>query len=72
VTCFIAEEGKHFDTDPRPWRELASNVHEVSVRGTHTSAVVSERRGLASAIDAAIRRAAQLSSEIGQGSKVPS
>jgi acyl-CoA synthetase (AMP-forming)/AMP-acid ligase II/thioesterase domain-containing protein/acyl carrier protein len=66
VTCFIAEEGRHFDTDPQPWRQLAGSVTEVSIRGTHTSAVVSERKGLAGAIDAAIQRAAQLSSRIGQ------
>ena len=70
VTCFIAEEGRHFDTDPGPWRQLAGSVTEVGIRGTHTSAVVSERRGLAGAIDAAIGRAAQLSSQMAPAPKV--
>lgn len=50
VTCFIAEEGQHFDTDPGFWRDLASRVSVVSVPGTHLTAVVSERQALATAL----------------------
>ncbi len=58
VTCFIAAEGTHFDTDPRPWRHLARSVAQVSVPGNHTTAVVSERQALAAAIAAAMERVA--------------
>ena len=58
VTCFIAQEGRRFDTDPEPWRRLVPNVVEGSVPGTHTTAVVPRRDELAHAIGQAIRRAA--------------
>jgi hypothetical protein len=50
VTCFIAEEGERFDTDPGFWRALATTVSEVRVPGTHLTAVVSERQALATAL----------------------
>lgn len=58
VTCFIAEGGRHFDTDPAPWRRLVGEVAEVGVPGTHTSAVVSGRGELAQAMGTAMRYAA--------------
>jgi len=56
VTCFIAAEGRHFDTDPRLWRRLANNVEEVIVPGTHHTAVVSGRKALATAMADAMER----------------
>jgi oxalate---CoA ligase len=58
VTCFIAEEGSHFDTDPAPWRGLATRVNEVSMPGTHYSAMVSERPVLAKLLGEVLERAA--------------
>jgi thioesterase domain-containing protein len=57
VTCFIAQEGSHFDTDPNFWRGLVPRVHEVSVPGTHHSTLISERQALAAAIADALKRA---------------
>lgn len=57
VTCFIAQEGRHFDTDPGFWRSLAPRVTEVRVPGTHHSALISHRQALAAAITDALKRA---------------
>lgn len=57
VTCFIAEEGQHFDTAPGFWRDLAASVSEVRVPGTHLTAVVSERQALAVALGEVLARA---------------
>jgi thioesterase domain-containing protein len=57
VTCFIAEKGKHFNTDPNTWRKLARTVNAVSVPGTHSSILVAERDSLAKALAAALREA---------------
>lgn len=57
ITCFIADEGIHADTDPRYWRALANSVRTVSVPGTHTSALVSERQAFATALTEALSRA---------------
>lgn len=54
LTCFIAEEGWHFDTDPSAWRKLAPSVQEVRVPGTHHTAVVSQRQALAAALGKAM------------------
>lgn len=59
VTCFIAQEGRHLDTDPDFWRGLVPRVHEVSVPGTHRSALVSERQALAAAMADTLKRAVQ-------------
>lgn len=56
VTCLIAENGTRFDTDPDRWRRLASNVTELSVPGTHLTAVVSERRTLATTLAHVLNR----------------
>jgi oxalate---CoA ligase len=56
VTCFIAEEGKRFETKSRSWRRLAPAVGEVIVPGTHHTAVISERQSLANALTAALNR----------------
>ena len=58
VACFIAQEGRHFDTDPSAWRHLVPSVNAVSVPGTHHSALVSERRTLATAIAEVLNGAA--------------
>ena len=57
VTCFIADEGNHADTDPRYWRALAKSVGTVNVPGTHASAIVSGRQALATALTEALNRA---------------
>ncbi|HSA68921.1 MAG TPA: AMP-binding protein, partial [Burkholderiales bacterium] len=57
VTCFIAEEGKHLNTDPSRWCKLARTVNAVSVPGTHSSILVAERDSLAKALAAALREA---------------
>jgi oxalate---CoA ligase len=57
VTCFIAEEGKHFNIDPSPWRKLARTVNAVSVPGTHSSMLVAGRDSLAKALAAALKEA---------------
>ena len=57
VTCFIAEKGTHFKTDPSFWRKLARAVNAVSVPGTHSSILVAERDSLAKALAAALKKA---------------
>jgi oxalate---CoA ligase len=57
VTCVIAQEGKHFDTDPTFWRGLAPKVNEVRVPGEHTSALIAERQALAAVLGEALKRA---------------
>lgn len=58
VTCFVAERGRTFDTRARFWRGLCRNVSEVRVRGTHHTAVVSERQALAAALSQVMNQAA--------------
>jgi len=50
VTCFIAEDGRHFDTDPKFWRGLAPRVQVTKVPGTHHTALISQRQALAAAL----------------------
>jgi oxalate---CoA ligase len=57
VTCFIAEKGAHFKTDPSFWHKLARTVNAVSVPGTHQSILVAERESLAKALAAALKKA---------------
>jgi surfactin synthase thioesterase subunit len=57
VTCFIAEQGRHFDTDPAAWRGLATEINQVSLPGTHLTSVVSQRQALAAALAQALQRA---------------
>jgi hypothetical protein len=57
VTCFIAEKGIHFDTDPDAWRRLARMRDPISVRGTHGSMLIAERDSLARALAAALKEA---------------
>jgi len=47
VTCLLAQQGWRFDTDPHRWRLLAPVVRQVSIPGTHYSAVVSHQGSLA-------------------------
>ena len=57
VTCFIADRGKHFDTDPRYWGHLAPSVRKVSVPGTHHTLLISGRQALATGIAEVLDRA---------------
>jgi oxalate---CoA ligase len=57
VTCFIADQGKHFETDPRFWSRLAPSVTQVSVPGTHQGILVCGRQALATAIAEVLDRA---------------
>jgi hypothetical protein len=57
VYCILAEEGPRLDTDPACWRALVSSVTQISVPGTHLSAVISYRRALAAGFARAIREA---------------
>jgi oxalate---CoA ligase len=57
VTCFIAEQGRHFETDPRFWRRLAPSVSSVSVPGTHQGIFVSGRQAVATRIVEVLGRA---------------
>ena len=57
VTCFIADEGKHFDTDPAFWGRLARSVRKVSVPGTHHTLLISGRQALAAGIARVLGRA---------------
>ena len=50
VTCFIADQGRHFETEPTAWRHLARGVNQVSVPGTHQGVLVSGRQALATGI----------------------
>jgi len=50
VTCFVAAEGMHVDTDASYWGPLAASVNEVSAPGTHQTLLVSGRQALASAM----------------------
>ncbi|HTM59167.1 MAG TPA: AMP-binding protein [Burkholderiales bacterium] len=56
VDCFIAKDGRHYDTDPRFWHGLATSVSEVSVPGTHFSAIISEREALTTAFGRALKQ----------------
>lgn len=47
VTCFVAEQGSRFDTDPSRWHRLSPQVRHVVIPGNHTSAAVSHRPALA-------------------------
>jgi hypothetical protein len=55
VTCFIAEKGTHFRTDPSFWRKLARAVNVASVPGTQSGMLVAERESLAKALAAALK-----------------
>jgi oxalate---CoA ligase len=57
VTCFIGEQGRHFDTDPAPWRHLARSVAKVSAPGTHHGLLISGRQALAAGITEVLGRA---------------
>jgi acyl-CoA synthetase (AMP-forming)/AMP-acid ligase II len=57
VTCFIADQGRHFDTDPTFWRRLAPSVSKVSAPGTHNGLLVSGRQVLATGITEVLDRA---------------
>lgn len=59
VTCLIAEQGKHFDTDPAQWRAFAAQVSRLGVPGTHATSVVSERKALAAAFETAMKQSAE-------------
>jgi thioesterase domain-containing protein len=55
--CILAEEGPRLDTDPACWRGLVASVTQISVPGTHLSAMISHRRALAAAFARAIGEA---------------
>jgi acyl-CoA synthetase (AMP-forming)/AMP-acid ligase II/thioesterase domain-containing protein/acyl carrier protein len=57
VTCFIADQGRHFDTDPKFWRRLAPSVSVVSAPGTHQGVLVAGRQALATGIAEVLDRA---------------
>lgn len=57
VTCFIGDQGRHFDTDPRFWRRLALSVSHVSAPGTHHGLLISGRQALAAGIAEVLDRA---------------
>jgi thioesterase domain-containing protein len=57
VSCFIAEQGRHFDTEPAFWRGLAPSVRMTPVPGTHHTALVAQRHALAAALAKSLARA---------------
>jgi thioesterase domain-containing protein len=57
VYCFLAEEDPGVETEPGLWRPLASSVSEITVPGTHRSAVFSHHRTLAAVFERAIYEA---------------
>jgi acyl-CoA synthetase (AMP-forming)/AMP-acid ligase II len=57
VTCFIAEKGPHFRTDPNFWQRLAGRVTAVRVPGTHQTVLIAGRESLAKAVAAALKQA---------------
>lgn len=59
VTCIIAQQGKHFETDPRFWRRLAPSVSTMSAPGTHNGVLVTGRQALANGIAEVLGRAAE-------------
>jgi acyl-CoA synthetase (AMP-forming)/AMP-acid ligase II/thioesterase domain-containing protein len=59
VTCFVAQEGAASDTDPRRWRKLAPVVRQVSIPGSHYSAVVRHRATLAARLAEGLEHHAQ-------------
>jgi oxalate---CoA ligase len=59
VTCIIAQQGKHFETDPRFWRRLAPSVSTMSAPGTHQGVLVTGRQALANGIAEVLDRAAE-------------
>lgn len=58
VTCFIAEDGRPFDTRAQSWRQLAASVREVRIPGSHHTALVEGRAALAAAIQETLQRVA--------------
>ncbi len=59
VTCFIADQGRHFETEPAAWRRLAPSVSKLGVPGTHQGVLVSGRQALATAIADVLERASR-------------
>jgi thioesterase domain-containing protein len=59
VTCFIAEQGRHFDTDPRLWHGLAAELSQVSMPGTHHTSIISHRQALAAVLARVLERATE-------------
>jgi oxalate---CoA ligase len=57
VTCFVADQGRQFDSNPTFWRRLAPSVSTVRSPGTHQGVVVSGRQALASAISEVLDQA---------------
>jgi acyl-CoA synthetase (AMP-forming)/AMP-acid ligase II/thioesterase domain-containing protein/acyl carrier protein len=57
VTCFIADQGRHIDTDPTFWRRLAPSVSSVTGPGTHQGLLIAGRQALATKIADALERA---------------
>jgi oxalate---CoA ligase len=72
VTCFIAEKGPAFDTEPAFWNRIAKRVLAVTTPGDHHTALISERQTLARAMAKALKcgtaRPAGDSGEIGNAS----
>jgi thioesterase domain-containing protein len=57
VTCFIADQGRHFETDPTFWRRVAPSVSKATAPGTHNGLLVSGRQALATGIAEVLDRA---------------
>jgi thioesterase domain-containing protein len=55
VYCFLAQEEDRLDADPARWRRLTPRVHDITVPGTHRSAVIQHRQALAAAFAGAMR-----------------
>jgi oxalate---CoA ligase len=57
VYCFLAQQEDRLDAEPARWRRLAPRVRDITVPGTHRSAVIQHRQALAAAFEAAMREA---------------
>jgi oxalate---CoA ligase len=53
VTCFIADEGVHFETDPSRWRAWTPELRVRRIPGSH-SAVITHRAALAESLEQAM------------------
>ena len=54
LTCLVADDGNHFDTDPSRWREWVPEVRALRIPGSHHSCVIKHRAALAESLEQAM------------------
>ncbi len=51
LTCLVADDGTHFDTDPSRWREWVAEMRALRIPGSHDSCVIKHRAALAELLE---------------------